>query len=60
MKLKNGNIDNDEYEKMMKLNGNRARNGVSIRIKTPNQSSTLSPAGSFFKRRYSIKGLKQI
>ena len=56
MKLKYRDIDNDEYEKMMKLNGNRARKGLSIRIKTPNQNSTLSPAGSLFKRRFSIKG----
>ena len=56
MKLKYGDIDDDEYEKMMKSYGNRSRKGVSVRIKTPNQSSTLSPAGSFFKRRFSIKG----
>ena len=56
MKLKYGDIDDEEYEKMMKAYGRRARKGVSVRIKTPNQSSTLSPAGSFFKRRFSIKG----
>ena len=56
MKLKYGDIDDEEYEKMMKSYGSRSRKGVSVRIKTPNQSSTLSPAGSFFKRRFSIKG----
>ena len=56
MKLKYGDIEDDEYEKMMKAYGNRSRKGVSVRIKTPNQSSLLSPAGSFFKRRFSIKG----
>ena len=56
MKLKYGDIDDEEYEKMMKVYGNRSRKGVSVKIKTPNQASTLSPAGSFFKRRFSIKG----
>ena len=56
MKLKYGDIEDDEYEKIAKAYGNRARKGVSVRIKTPNQDSTLSPAGTFFKRRFSIKG----
>ena len=56
LKLKYGDIEDDEYDKMMKVYGNRSRKGVSVRIKTPNQTSTLSPAGSFFKRRFSIKG----
>ena len=56
MKLKYGDIEDDEYEKLAKAYGNRARKGVSVRIKTPNQDSTLSPAGTFFKRRFSIKG----
>ena len=56
MKLKYGDIDDEEYEKMMKVYGKRSRKGVSVKIKTPNQASTLSPAGSFFKRRFSIKG----
>ena len=40
----------------MNVYGRRTRKGVSVRIKTPNQTSILSPAGSFFKRRFSIKG----
>ncbi len=56
IKLKYGDIEDDEYDRMMKVYGNRTRKGVSVRIKTPNQDSTLSPAGSFFKRRFSIKG----
>ena len=56
MKLKYGNIEDDEYEKMMSVYGRRTRKGESVRIKTPNQDSILSPAGSFFKRRFSIKG----
>ena len=56
MKLKYGDIEDDEYEKMMNVYGKRTRKGVSVRIKTPNQASILSPAGSFFKRRFSIKG----
>ena len=57
MKLKYGDIEDEEYEKMMEAYGNRSRKGVSVRIKTPNQTSMLSPAGSFFKRRFSIKGV---
>ena len=57
MKLKYGDMEDDEYEKIAKAYGNRSRKGVSVRIKTPNQESTLSPAGSFFKRRFSIKGI---
>ena len=56
MKLKYGDIEDDEYDKMMNVYGRRTRKGVSVRIKTPNQTSILSPAGSFFKRRFSIKG----
>ena len=56
MKLKYRDIEDDEYEKMMNVYGRRTRKGVSVRIKTPNQASILSPAGSFFKRRFSIKG----
>ena len=56
MKLKYGDIEDDEYDKISKVYGSRSRKGVSVRIKTPNQESTLSPAGSFFKRRFSIKG----
>ena len=56
MKLKYGDIEDDEYEKMMNAYGRRTRKGVSVRIKTPNQTSILSPAGSFFKRRFSMKG----
>ena len=56
MKLKYGDMEDDEYDKIAKAYGNRSRKGVSVRIKTPNQESTLSPAGSFFKRRFSTKG----
>ena len=56
MKLKYRDIEDEEYEKMMDVYGRRTRKGVSVRIKTPNQASILSPAGSFFKRRFSIKG----
>ena len=57
MKLRYGDIEDEEYEKMMKAYGKRSRKVVSVRIKTPNQESTLSPAGSFFKRRLSIKNI---
>ena len=56
MKLKYKDIEDEEYEKMMDVYGRRTRKGVSVRIKTPNQASILSPAGSFFKRRFSMKG----
>ena len=55
MKLKYGDIEDEEYEKKMKAYGSRSRKGISVKIKTPNQTSMLSPAGSFFKRRFSIK-----
>jgi len=56
LKLKYGQIDDDEYDKMVDSYGRHSKKNVSVRIKTPNQTSTLSPAGSFFKRRFSIKG----
>ena len=56
MKLKYRDIEDEEYEKMMDVYGRRTRKGVSVRIKTPNQASILSPAGSSFKRRFSMKG----
>ena len=58
MKLKYGNIDDDEYDKMMNAYGRSAKKHVSVKIKTPNQTSVLSPAGTFFKRKFSIKGFK--
>ena len=58
MKLKYGQIDNDEYDKMMNAYGRSAKKHVSVKIKTPNQTSVLSPAGTFFKRKFSIKGFK--
>ena len=58
MKLKYGQIDDDEYDKMMNAYGRSAKKHVSVKIKTPNQTSVLSPAGTFFKRKFSIKGFK--
>ena len=58
MKLKYGQIEDDEYDKMMNAYGRSAKKHVSVKIKTPNQSSVLSPAGTFFKRKFSIKGFK--
>ena len=58
MKLKYGQIDDDEYDKMMNSYGRSAKKHVSVKIKTPNQTSVLSPAGTFFKRKFSIKGFK--
>ena len=57
MKLKYGDMEDDEYEGKMKVYERRTRKGISVKIKTPNQASTLSPAGSFFKRRFSMKGV---
>ena len=56
LKLKYGQIEDEEYEKMMAIYSKRSKKNVSVKIKTPNHTSTLSPAGSFFKRRFSIKG----
>ena len=58
LKLKYGQIEDDEYEKMMNAYGRTSKKHVSVKIKTPNQSSVLSPAGTFFKRKFSIKGFK--
>ena len=58
MKLKYGQIDDDEYDKMMNAYGRSPKKHVSVKIKTPNQTSVLSPAGTFFKRKFSIKGFK--
>ena len=41
---------------MMAIYSRRSKKNISVKIKTPNHTSTLSPAGSFFKRRFSIKG----
>ena len=54
MKLKYGDIEDDEYEKMMNAYGRTSKKHVSVKIKTPNQSSVLSPAGTFFKRKFSV------
>jgi hypothetical protein len=54
LKLKYGQIEDDEYDKMVKAY-NRSKKNVSVKIKTPNQDSILSPAGSFFKRKFSMK-----
>ena len=56
LKLKYGQIEDEEYEKMVAAYSRRSKKNVSVKIKTPNHTSTLSPAGSFFKRRFSIKG----
>ena len=58
LKLKYGQIEDDEYEKMMNAYGRTSKKHVSVKIKTPSQSSVLSPAGTFFKRKFSIKGFK--
>ena len=57
LKLKYDDIEDDEYEEIVKAYRSRSRKGISVRIKTPNQESTLSPAGSFFKRRFSMKSI---
>ena len=58
LKLKYGQIEDDEYEKMMNAYGKGPKKHVSVKIKTPNQTSVLSPAGTFFRRKFSIKGFK--
>ena len=57
LKLKYGQIEDDEYDQIMESYARRSKKNVSVKIKTPNQSSTLSPAGSFFRRRFSTKSL---
>ena len=56
LKLKYGQMDDKEYEKMMATYTRLSKKNISVKIKTPNQTSILSPVGSFFKRSFSIKG----
>ena len=56
LKLKYNSIDDDEYDKIAESYSNKKN--TSVKIKTPNESSLLSPACSFFKKRFSIKDLK--
>ena len=58
MKIKYNQIDDSEFDKMMNDYGRASKKHISVKIKTPNQASVLSPAGTFFKRKFSIKGFK--
>ena len=49
-------MDDKEYEKMVELYNKKYKKSSTIKIKTPNKISTLSPAQSFFKRKFSCTG----
>ena len=56
LKLKYNSIDDDEYDKIAESYANKKT--ASVKIKTPNQSSLLSPARSFFRHRFTVKKFK--
>ena len=58
MKLKFNQIEDFEFDKMIKSYARIKKKHISVKIKTPNQESVLSPTGTFFKRKFSIKGFK--
>ena len=50
-------MEDNEYEKMVELYNNKYKKSTTVKIKTPNKLSTLSPAQSFFKRKFSCHGM---
>ena len=57
LKLKYNAIEDDEYDKIAQAYASKKT--TSVKIKTPNESSLLSPAQSFLKRRFTIKADKK-
>ena len=55
LKIKFEQKNDKEYEKMLKEFKKKKR--TTIKIKAPNQKSTLSPAQIFFKKKFNIKSL---
>ena len=51
-------IDDKEYEKIEKEYIRKSKISSSVKIKVPNQVSTLSPAQVFLKKKYNIKPLQ--
>lgn len=58
IKLKYGEINNEEFDKIFDQYHNLSNKKQSVKIRTPNQSSSFSPIGMLFKRKFSIKGFK--
>ena len=54
LEVKFQQMNDKEYAKMLKEYTSKYKNQGSVKIKTPNQTITLSPAQSFFKKRFSI------
>ena len=57
LKIKYETVKDKEYEKMVKEYNRKAKKYVTVKIKTPNQISTLSPAQAFFKKKFKVKDL---
>ena len=57
LKIKYETVKDKEYEKMVKEYNRKAKKYVTVKIKTPNQISTLSPAQVFFKKKFKVKDL---
>ena len=56
LELKYQQNEDKEYEKMVKEFNKKYKKTKPIKIKTPNELSTLSPAQSFFKKKFSGSG----
>ena len=57
LKIKYETVKDKEYEKMEKEYNRKAKKCVTVKIMAPNQSSTLSPAQAFFKKKFKVKDL---
>jgi hypothetical protein len=55
LEVKFQHSDDKEYEKMVKLYNTKYKKRGSVKIKSPNQLSILSPAPSFFRSKFSLE-----
>ena len=55
LEVKFQQTNDKEYEKMVKLYNTKYQKRGTVKIKSPNQISTLSPASSFFRSKFSIE-----
>ena len=54
LEVKYDQANDKEYEKLVKLYNSKYKKRNSVKIKPPNKKSYLSPAQSFFKKKFSI------
>ena len=54
LEVKYDQANDKEYEKLVKLYNSKYKKRNSVKIKPPNKKSYLSPAQSFFKRKFAI------